>query len=218
VRADRAVAPKPSNVTFEQASAVPVAAVSALQALRDKAHLRAGQTVLVNGAGGGVGTFAVQLAKAYGAEVTAVTRTANLDLVRSLGADHVVDYTRDDFTRGARRYDVVLDMSGTRGPSAIKRALTPKGVLVQVGAVSMGNWVAPLLGPLRTVVTSLVSSQTLAPFLATVTRADLDVLSTLMAEGKVTSVVDRTYPLADVAAAVAYLETGHATGKVVVTL
>ncbi|MHB1244379.1 MAG: NAD(P)-dependent alcohol dehydrogenase [Gaiellaceae bacterium] len=213
-----AVARKPADVTFEQAAAVPVAAITALQGLRDKGGLRAGQRVLVNGASGGVGTFAVQIAKALGAEVTGVCSTRNVELVRSLGADHVVDYTREDFTRSGRRYDLLLDVAGSRSWSACKRVLEPKATLVIVGAPKG----TPLLGPLSHVIrlrlASVGSSRKVLFFIAKLNRTDLDVLRELIEAGKVTPFVDRIYPLSDTVEAFRYLGEGHARGKVVVTL
>ncbi|MEU6788416.1 NAD(P)-dependent alcohol dehydrogenase [Nonomuraea angiospora] len=209
---------KPANLTFEEAAAVPVAGISALQALRDKARVRPGHRVLVNGAGGGVGTFAVQLAKAYGAEVTGVCGTGNVEMVRSLGADHVVDYTRDDVTRGGRRYDVMIDMAGNHPLSAIRRMLAPKGVLVAVGGPVKGLWVAPFTGPLKLLALSLAGSRRLSPMLARARGDDLDVLREFAETGKITPVIDRTYPLKELPEAVRYLEKGHARGKVVITV
>ncbi|OLF17286.1 NAD(P)-dependent alcohol dehydrogenase [Actinophytocola xanthii] len=218
LRADGVLLPKPERLTFEQAGAVGIAAFTALQALRKKAGVRAGQHVLVNGASGGVGTFTVQVAKALGAEVTGVCSTRNVELVRSIGADHVVDYTAENFTAGEPRYDAVIDIAGSRTPSEIKRVLTRKGVLVSVGGPIKGMWVSPLTGPLTLAVRSLFGSQTLTPMLAKGNLADLEVLRDLLAAGTVTPVVDRTFPLADAAAAIRYLEDEHARGKVVLTV
>jgi NADPH:quinone reductase-like Zn-dependent oxidoreductase len=214
---DGALLPKPAGLSFEQAAAVPVAAVTALQALRDKARVRPGQRVLVNGAGGGVGCFAVQLAKAFGAEVTGVCRTGNVELVRSIGADHVIDYTREDYTRAGRRYDAIVDMAGNHSLRENRRALVPKGVLVGVGGPAEGNWIGALTGPLRMVALSPFVSQRLAPMLARVNRDDLAALSGLIKAGTVTPVIDRTYPLNEVPEAIRYLEQGHPSGKVVIT-
>jgi NADPH:quinone reductase-like Zn-dependent oxidoreductase len=213
-----AVVPKPANLTFEQAAAVPVAAVTALQALRDKGRLQPGQKVLINGASGGVGTFAVQIAKALGAEVTGVCSTGNVDLVRSLGADHVVDYTAEDFTRSDRRYDLMLTIAGSRSWSEYRRLLEPKATLVIVGAPKGSR----LLGPLGHIVNirlaSLASSQRVVFFVAKLTRADMTVLRQLLEAGKVTPVVDRRYELSETADALRYLGEGHARGKIVVTV
>jgi NADPH:quinone reductase-like Zn-dependent oxidoreductase len=218
VHQDKAIAAKPANLTFEQAASVPVAGYTALQALRDKAGVRAGQSVLVNGAAGGVGTFAVQLAKALGAEVTGVCRTANVELVSSIGADHVVDYTREDYTATGRRYDVIVDIAGSRSLADNRRALAPAGVLVGVGGPDRGKWLGPLAGLGAMVLGSLGRSQKMRPMLAQARRDDLVALAGLLESGKVTPVIDRTYPLAEVPDAIAYLERGHARGKVVVDL
>ena len=218
VREQRALALKPENVSFEQAAAVPIAGVTALQALRDKGHLHAGDKVLINGASGGVGTFAVQIAKAYGAEVTGVCSTRNVELVRSLGADHVIDYTREDFTQLGQRYDLVIDTVGSHPLLDYRRALTPHGTLVIVGGPSTGNWLGPLATPIRAILLRPFVSQRFEPFLAELSGADLTVLAELMQNGKVTPVIDRRYPLAETAAAMAYLEAGHARGKVVISV
>ena len=214
----KAVAPKPANLTFEQAAAVPVAAITALQGLRDKGQLQPGQQVLINGASGGVGTFAVQIAKALGAEVTGVCSTRNVDLVRSLGADHVIDYTKADFTRSDRRYDLLLDVAGSRSWRACRRVLKPQATLVIVGAPKGSR----LLGPLGHIVSvrlaALRSSRTVVLFIAKPNKADLDVLRELLEAGKVTPVVDKRYELSETADAFRYLGEGHARGKIVVTL
>jgi NADPH:quinone reductase-like Zn-dependent oxidoreductase len=213
----RNLAPKPAGITFEQAAAVSIAGHTALQALRDRGRLRDGQTVLVNGAAGGVGTFAVQIAKAYGANVTGVCSTRNVELVRSLGADGVVDYTLEDFSRAGRRYDLIVDNVGNRPLRAFRRALEPKGTLVLVGG-RPGNWIGPLLPPLKALVVSPFVGQKLLPMLTKQNRDDLLVLKELIESGKVTPVVDRTYPLGDAAEAFRYVEAGHAPGKVVLTV
>ena len=214
----KAVAPKPANLTFEQAAAVPLAAITALQGLRDKGQLQPGQHVLINGASGGVGTFAVQIAKALGAEVTGVCSTRNVDLVRSLGADHVVDYTKADFTRSDRRYDLLLDVAGSRSWRACRRVLKPQATLVIVGAPKASR----LLGPLGHIVSvrlaALRSSRTVVFFIAKLNKADLEVLRELLEAGKVTPVVDKRYELSETADAFRYLGDGHARGKIVVTL
>jgi len=209
---------KPANVSFAQAAAVPVAGLSALQGLRDSGRIRPGQRVLINGAAGGVGTFAVQIARSFGAEVTGVCSPAKVDLVRSLGADHVVDYTREDFTQGGRPYDLILDSVGNHAASALRRALKPGGTAVLVGGPDDGRWLGPLAGMLTAVVGSWFSRRKLRPFLARLNEADLTVLQELLQTGKVTPVIDRTYPLRDAPAAIRYLEAGHARGKVVVTM
>jgi NADPH:quinone reductase-like Zn-dependent oxidoreductase len=213
-----AVAPKPANLTFEEAAAVPVAALTALKGFRDKAQLQPGQTVLVNGASGGVGTFAVQIAKALGAEVTAVCSTRNVDQARSLGADHVVDYTREDFTRSGRRYDVLFDVAGSRSWRACKRVLEPEGILVMAGAPKGNRWIAPLGHIARMRLASIPSSQKYAFFVANLNREDLGVLRELIEAGKVTPVVERRYELGEVADAIAYMGEGHARGKIVITV
>lgn len=208
---------KPANLTFEQAAAVPVAGGTALIALQDKGAIRAGQRVLITGAGGGVGTFAVQLAKAFGAAVTAVSRTANLELMRSLGADHVIDYTREDFTKRPERYDLVVDVGGRPSARAIRRTLTPGGTLVLVGA-GPGDWVGPLTRFVTGTLRSRVLKQRVVGFYAQVTREHLLVLKELIEAGKVTPVIDRTYPLSEAAEAIRYVEPGRAKGKVVITV
>jgi NADPH:quinone reductase-like Zn-dependent oxidoreductase len=214
----RAVALKPANVTFEQAASVPIAAITALQGLRDKGKLRAGQKVLVNGASGGVGTFAVQIAKSFGAHVTGVCSTRNLELVRSIGADEVIDYTREDFTEGSQRYDVILDMVGNHPLSAYRRVMEPDGIHVLVGGPDSGNWIGPLTGPIKALISAPFVEQEHAPFLAALTQQDLAFLADLMQAGKVTPVIDRRYRLNEVAEAIAYLEEGHARGKVIVNM
>ena len=209
---------KPANVTFEQAAAVPVAAVTALQGLRDKGQLQRGQKVLINGAAGGVGTFAVQIAKVFGADVTGVCSTRNMDMVRSIGARHVVDYTKEDFTRSGQRYDLIFDIVGNHSLSDCRRALTPEGTLVLVGGPDKGRWLGPLTGVLKAVVMSWFVSQKLRPFLAHLNKDDLMVMRELLEAGKVTPVIDRTYPLSEVPDAIRYLEEGHARGKVVITI
>jgi len=216
VREDRAVALKPANVSFAEAAAVPIAAVTALQALRDKGQLQAGDKVLVNGASGGVGTFAVQIAKAYGAEVTGVCSTRNLQMVQALGADHVIDYTREDFLTAGSRYDLIIDTIGNHPLLAYRRILTPQGRFVIVGGPSGGNWLGPLATPLRALLLRPFVSQRFLPFLADLNKADLTRLAELMQAGKLHSVIDRHYPLQQTGAALAYLEQGHARGKVVI--
>jgi len=211
---------KPANLTFEQAAAVPVAALTALQALRDKGHLQPGQKVLINGASGGVGTFAVQIAKSFGAEVTGVCSTRNVDMVRSIGADHVIDYTKDDFTENVQRYDLILDNVGNHSLLAYRRVLGPKGIYVLIGGgrPDDGNWIGPLVGPIKALLLSPFVSQKFLPFLASINRDDLLVVQKLMEAKKMTPVVDRTYSLSEVPAAIRYLEEGHARGKVVITV
>ena len=213
-----AVVAKPANLTFEEAAAVPVAAITALQGLRDKGHLRAGQQVLINGASGGVGTFAIQIAKALGAEVTAVCSTGNVEQARSLGADHVVDYTREDFTHGDRRYDLLLDVAGGRSWSQLRRVLTQDATVVIVGAQKR-RLVGPIGHIVRLRVASLLrGSQKVVFFIAKTNRTDMEILRDLLETGKVKPVVDRKYELAETADAFRYLGEGHARGKVIVTV
>jgi NADPH:quinone reductase-like Zn-dependent oxidoreductase len=216
-RRDR-IAPKPANLTFEQAAAVPVAAITALQALRDKGDVQPGRRVLINGASGGVGTFAVQLAKSFGAEVTGVCSTDKVELVRSLGADHVVDYTREDFTRGDRRYDLMLDVAGSRSFSECRRVLAPDATVVVIG----GSKANRLLGPLAHVIGSSLRatgrSQSVTFFVASVTTADLVLLKEQIEAGKLTPVIDRRYELPETVEALRYLGEGHARGKIVIGL
>jgi NADPH:quinone reductase-like Zn-dependent oxidoreductase len=210
---------KPAGLTFEQAAAVNMAGTTALQGLRDKGQIKPGQRVLINGAAGGVGTFAVQIAKAFGAHVTAVCSTRNVDMVRSIGADEAIDYTREDFTRSEHRYDLILDVAASRSLLDCRRVLGSNGILVVVGAAGGGRRMAPIVARLLgAVVLSRFASQKMLPFLATTTKEDLTVLKELIEAGKVTPVIDRTYPLSETAAAIRYLEEGHARGKVVITV
>jgi len=218
IRRDGAVLKKPARLTYEQAASVPVAAFTALQALRDQGRLKAGQQVLINGASGGVGTFVVQIAKALGAEVTAVCSTQNVETAAAIGADRVIDYTREDFTRADRRYDLLVDIAGSKTLSQTRRMLVPKGVLVMVGGPNKGRLIGPLGRSLRMASLNPVVSQRMVFFLAHQNKDDLTVLRELVESGKVTPVIDRTYPLAETADAIGYLEQGHAKGKVVVTM
>ena len=218
VRDSRALAPKPANMSFEQAAAVPIAGITALQALRDKGQIRAGQKVLINGASGGVGTFAVQIAKSFGTEVTGVCSTKNVELVRSLGADHVIDYTREDVTKGAQRYDLIIDNVATHSPLEYKHILEPKGIYVMVGSTEPGNWLGFFAKPVEGMILSKFVSQQFAMILAQLNGDDLAKLGTLMQSGKVTPVIDRSYKLSEAAEALRYLEKGHARGKVVLTV
>jgi len=211
------LAAKPSSVSFEQAAAAPVSGVTALQAVR-KAQVQAGQQVLIVGASGGVGAFAVQVAKASGAEVTGVCSTGKADFVRSVGADHVIDYTRDDFADGQRRYDAIIDTGGNRRLAHLRQALTPKGTLVIVGGETGGRWLGGFDRSLRAVLLSPLVSQTLGMLASTENSEDLTALAALIESGQVIPVVDRTYPLGETAAAIAYVRAGHARGKVVITL
>ena len=218
VREGRSVASKPAGLTFEEAASVPVAAVTALQGLRDKGQLRAGQKLLINGASGGVGTFAVQIAKALGADVTGVCSTRNLDTARSLGADDVVDYTREDFTRSGKRYDLLLDIAGSRSWPECRRVLGDDARLVIVGGPKTNRWLGPL-GRMATLrLASVGRSQSVIPFIAKLKREDLETLRALLEAGSVRPVVDRSYELGDVPNALAYLGKGHARGKVVITV
>jgi NADPH:quinone reductase-like Zn-dependent oxidoreductase len=215
---ERLVARKPSNLTFEQAAAVPLAAMTALQGLRDHGHVEPGRTVLIIGASGGVGTFAVQIAKALGAEVTAVCSAANTELARSLGADHVIDYTKADFTAGSRRYDIILQAAGTTSARACRRALTADGTLLQISGTSDNRWIGPLAGIVAGRLLSAFVSQTITTFTVQPNGRDLDFVRTLVEAGTVAPVVDRIYPLTDIHDAFRHIEAGHAKGKVVVTL
>ena len=205
---------KPADVTFEQAASIPLAAITALQGLRDVGHVTAGQSVLINGASGGVGTFAIQIAKSIGAEVTAVCSTRNMDLVRSLGADHVIDYTQEDFTRAGRRYDVIFQLAGTDSPGACRRALTPTGTLI----LSSGAGTVILDRLLKAVVLSKFVSQRLVVFEAELTHEDLVIVRDLLEAGTIRPIIDRTYALSDAPAAIHYVYEGHTQGKTVVTV
>jgi NADPH:quinone reductase-like Zn-dependent oxidoreductase len=211
---------KPANITFEQAAAVPIAALTALQGLRDTGKVQSGQKVLINGASGGVGTFAVQIAKSFGADVTGVCSTKNLDLVRSLGAEHVIDYTKEDFTKGDERYDVILDNVGTQPLSGFRRALKPNGICVMIGGggPNDGGLIGPLGRPVKALLVSPFVSQKMSMMMAEIRQEDLTAMRDLMQAGKVTPVVDKTYPLSQVREAMKYLEAGHARGKVIITM
>ena len=207
----------PAGLSFEGAAALPVAGFTALQAVRDKGEVRAGQRVLVNGAGGGVGSLVVQVAKAFGAEVTAVTSSGNLELVSSLGADHVIDYTREDFTRSGRRHDVIFDVGGNRSLAAMRRALSPTGTLVMI-APGAGQWVGPLVRIAGALLISRFSDQRLRPFLSSVSMEDLLVLREMVEAGTLRPVIDRTFPYEQIPDAIRYVETGRSRGKVVITI
>jgi len=204
-------------VTFEQAAAVPIAALTALQALRDSGELQAGQKVLINGASGGVGTYAVQIAKSFGADVTGVCSTRNVDLVRSLGADHVIDYKQQDYTELAERYDLIVDMVGNHGLLANRKVLRPDGKLVLVGGPG-GNWFRPLAGPLKALLLSPFVDQQIGMMLAELTHQDLVLLAELMQSGQVSSVIDRRFALSEVADAIRYSEEGRARGKIIISV
>ena len=215
---ESAVVIKPDNVTFEQAAAVPVAALTALQGLRDKAKIRPGQKVLINGAAGGVGTFAVQIAKSFGAQVTGVCSTRNVDLVRSIGADQVIDYTQQDFRYANKRYDIIFDNVGNHSLSACRRLLNPKGIVLMAGVLS-GRGILSLLTRLVTaLVWSRFISQKFICFIAKLNKQDLTLLSELLATGKLTPVIDKCYSLNQAPAAIRYLSEHHARGKVVITV
>jgi NADPH:quinone reductase-like Zn-dependent oxidoreductase len=212
------LARKPVNATFEQAAVVPVSALTALQGLRDAGRIEHGQKVLIIGASGGVGTYAVQLARAFGAEVTGVCSTTKLDLVRSLGADHVIDYTRDDFGDGTRTYDLILDVAGNPALSRLRRALTPTGTAVIAGGEEGGNWTGGINRQLRAVALTPFVRQRLTSFMCKERSSDLERLTDLIEAGKVTPTIDRTYPLEGVPEAMRYLEAGKARGKVAITI
>ncbi len=214
---DRALVLKPSNVTFEPAGSVPIAGIPALQALRDEGKIKPGQKVLINGASGGVGTFAVQIAKSFGAEVTGVCSTRNVEMVRSIGADHVFDYTREDYTESGQRYDLIIDMVGNHSLLANRRVLNPEGIFVIIGGPK-GNWLAPLMSPIKALMLSPFVGQEFGMFLAHLDRDDLAILGDLMQTGKVTPVIDRRYGLSEVPAAIRYSEEGHARGKIIIDL
>jgi NADPH:quinone reductase-like Zn-dependent oxidoreductase len=221
VLADRAVVPKPANMTFEQAASVPVAAITALQGLRDKGKIQTGQKVLINGASGGVGTFAVQIAKSFGAEVTGVCSTRNIDLVKSIGADHVLDYTKEDFTDTNQRYDLIFDLVGNHSFSKRRRILNPNGICVMAGIGGAGwhdGFATRLLGELNAYLRCRFTSQKFVAYIAEFNKKDMTILADLMQSGKLTPIIDRTYNFNEVPEALRYLEQGHARGKVVVTV
>ncbi len=210
------LSPKPANLTFEQAAAVPTSAFTALQALRS-GGIQSAQKVLIVGASGGVGMFAVQIAKSFGAEVTGVCSTSKMDIVRSIGADHVIDYTREDFTRSGRQFDLILDMGGNRSLSQLRRALTPRGTLVLVGGEGGDRWVG-IGRSLQALVVSPFVSQSLRPVSSKPNQADLQVLTEMLEAGTVTPVIDRTYPLSEVPDAINDLHAGRARGKLVISV
>ena len=212
------VALKPANISFEQAAAIPVAALTALQELRDKGRVQPGQKVLINGAAGGVGTFAVQIAKSFGADVTGVCSTQGVDLVRSLGADRVIDYTGGDFTRSGDQYDLIFDCAGNLPLSAWRRIMTPKAILLACGARPGGHIVGPLPHLLRLLVSSRFISQTVIFYVAKVRAGDLNVLKEMVEAKKVTPVIDRCYKFNEIPEAIRYLKAGHTRGKVVITI
>lgn len=211
---ERYLAMKPTNLSFEQAAAIPMAGITALQGLRDAGKVQAGQKVLINGASGGVGTFAVQIAKALGAEVTAVCSTGKVEMVRSLGADYVIDYKKEDFTLGSEKYDLIVAANGYHTLWQYRRVLRPHGIYVMIGGTNAQIFQALLLGPLL----SMMGRQQFKTVVAKPNRADLDLMRALVEEGKVTPMIDRRYPLSEVAEAIRYLERGHAQGKVVINV
>jgi NADPH:quinone reductase-like Zn-dependent oxidoreductase len=220
VSSDKALALKPASLTFEQAASLPVAALTALQALRDNGKIQPGQKVLINGASGGVGTFAVQIAKTFGAEVTGVCSGRNVELVRSLGADYVIDYTKEDFTKRAERYDLILDNVGNQPLSGFRRVLTPRGkyVVIGGGGVNDNRWTGPLIGVIKMLTLKPFVTQEMGMMMAEISRKDLTLLADLIQTGKVKPVIDRTYSFSQLPEAMRYLEEGHARGKVVVTV
>ena len=215
IRETRTVVHKPTNMSFEQAATVPIAAITALQALRDKGQLQAGQKVLINGASGGVGTFAVQIAKSMGAEVTGVCSTGNLEMVRSIGADHVFDYKHEDYTRSGQHYDLIIDNVGNHSPLVNREVLTPNGKLVIVGGPK-GNWLGPLMGMIKAMLVGPFVDQEMLTLMAQLKADDLTILADLMQTGKMTPVIDRRYSLSDIPAAIGYSEEGHVRGKIAV--
>ena len=212
------LAPRPENLTFEQAGVVPIMGSTALQALRDHGRVEPGQEVLIIGASGGVGTYAVQIAKAFGAHVTGVCSTTKVGMVRSIGADHVIDYTREDFAEGDQRYDVILDIGGNSSLSRLRRALASQGILVIVGGEGGGRWLGGTDRQLRAMMLSPFVGQKLSTFVNKENYEDLLVLKELTESGKITPVIDKTYPLSEVPEAMRYLEQGHARGKVVISV
>src|SRR5437660_5167951 len=219
-RAEGAVALKPANITFEQAASVNIAGITALQGLRDKGKVQPGQKVLINGASGGVGTFAVQIAKSFGADVTGVCSTRNLELVRSLGADHVIDYAKQNFTKGDQKYDVILDNVANHSLSECRRILNPNGKYVMIGGGGPNDsrWIGPFGRVINTMILSPFVSQKMGMMMADANQKDLTILADMMQSGKMKPVIDRTYKLSEVPAAIAYVEQGHARGKVVITV
>jgi NADPH:quinone reductase-like Zn-dependent oxidoreductase len=212
------LAPKPANLSFEQVAAVPLAALTALQALRGQGRIEPGYKVLIIGASGGVGTFAVQIAKSFDAEVSGVCSTRNLEMVRALGAEHVIDYTQEDFTHSGQKYDLIFQLAGTLSPSECRSALTSNGTLLISSGESEGSWIGPLDRVIKALVLSPFVSQKMASFTVKPNREDLQLLKQFIEDGTITPVIDRTYPLAEVPEAIGYLEEGHAQGKVVISV
>jgi NADPH:quinone reductase-like Zn-dependent oxidoreductase len=211
---EKALAPKPANLSFEQAAAVPMAGVTALQGLRDEGKIQPGQSVLINGASGGVGTFAVQIAKAFGAQVTAVCSTRNLEQARAIGADHVIDYTKEDFTQSGQQYDLILAANGYHPLSAYERALKPQGIYVMAGGTFSQIFQSMLLGPRK----SKPGGKKMGGVSAKASQGDLLILKEMIEAGEITPVIDRRYPLSETAEALRYLGDGHARGKVIITV
>ena len=217
VREARALVLKPANMTFEQAASVPIAGITALQALRDNGKIEPGQNVLINGASGGVGTFAVQIAKSFGAEVTGVCSTRNVEMVRSIGADHVIDYTQEDYTETEQHFDLIIDMVGNHSLLENRQVLNPEGILVIVGG-GKGNWLGPMMNPITAKILSPFVGQEFGMILAQLRKDDLTILADLMRAGKMTPVIDRRYRLSEVPEAIRYSEEGHARGKIIIDL
>jgi NADPH:quinone reductase-like Zn-dependent oxidoreductase len=218
VREQRGIAPKPASVTFEQAATIPVAGLTALQGLRDKGQIQPGQQVLINGASGGVGTFAVQIAKAFGAEVTAVCHTRHVEAIRSLGADHVVDYAREDFTRSGQRYDLILDVAGGRSWREYRRILKPKAIFVIIGGPKTNRFIGPLAHIIKIRLTALRASQKVIFFVANLNREDLIFMNELLETGKVIPLIDRQYTLSELPQAMRHFAEGHPHGKIVIEI
>ncbi len=212
------LAPRPANLTLEQAAGIAVSGITALRGMRDAANVQPGQKVLINGASGGVGTFAVQIAKSLGAEVTGVCSTQNLDLVRSIGADHVIDYTREDFTKGGAKYDIVLDNAGSHTLAEMRRAVAPTGKLIPNSGTTGGKWLGPMGRMLRASVSAMFVRKQGAPFVAGEKREDMLALKELIEAGTITPVIDQTYPLSDTAEAMAHIAEGHARGKTLINV
>ena len=217
VAEDHGIVLKPSNVSFEQAASVPIGAITALQALRDRGQLKAGQKVLINGASGGVGTFAVQIARSMGAEVTGVCSARNAEMVRGLGADHVIDYTSEDYTKSGEHYDLILDMIGNRSLSDNRKVMTPGGKFVIIGG-GKGNWFGPFVNPVKALLYSPFVGQEFGMMMARMRKDDLGVLADLLESGKIVPAIDRRFPLGGVPDAMRYSEEGHARGKIVIDI
>ncbi len=215
IREDRALVLKPAGVSFEQAASAPIAAITALQALRDKGKIKPGQKVLINGASGGVGTFAVQIAKSFGAEVTGVCSTRNVQMVRSIGADHVIDYKKEDYTQSGQTWDLIIDMVGNHSLLDNRKALAPEGIFVIIGGPK-GNWLAPLMSPVKALMLSPFVDQEFVMMIAKMSPDDLATLGVLMQTGEVVPVIDRRFQLRDTADAIRFSEKGHAQGKIMV--